>query len=245
MQTHTEALIVVLVIVIIGYTVMRQSRAGGEDELAEAYDWVDNKISPSPSRGAPGRCPSLSEQAAAHRAWANRRLACRAGVPNHSAGWGAQKAPHPHDRTCALDDVRDRNGHYLPAAKVARAEQEAWAPYDPHATSSYDVKKGMYPGQDLTQQLGNYQQGDWCEDVSHHVIDSRTRENHRQWANEVGPHSMGAMTVDNMDEAVAMSLPRQGITAFRALTPAQSVGTLHLTEIGPEDHAEQFKKMYF
>jgi hypothetical protein len=243
MQGYTEALIVVLVIVVIGYVVMYQPGAGDGGVVGETYSWVDGG-SESAAGASPGRCPSLSEQAASHRAFLNERLACRTGVPNHAAGWGAQKPPHPHDRVAAAD-TRDRNGHYLPAAKVARAEQEAWAPYDPHATSTFDVAKGIYPGDDLTQQLGNYQEGDWGEDVSHHVIDARTRENHRQWANEVGPHSMGAMTVDNMDEAVAMSLPRQGITAFRALTPAQSVGTLHVTEIGPEDHAEQFKKMYF
>lgn len=225
-----EGIIIVLVLVLI-VGAGAWWRKGIEADVESDLGW-------SGSGASPASCPSLSDQAAAHRAWQNDHLACRAGVRNDSAGYGAQRAPHPHE-------VRTRNGPILSAAKVASAEQQAWAPHTPDATDHFEPSKGAYPGTDLTQQLGHHSSGDWSEQLSTLAVDARTRENHKQWANEVGPYSQGAMTVDNLDEAVVMSQPRQGITAFRALAPAQGPGTRQLTEIDPTHHTDHLKKFYF
>ena len=239
MSNFKIGVVVVLVILLALYVWDRKSIDADVEEAGdEAYDFVFG--TDGSGKSASRSCPSIAEQAAAHRAWQNDQLACRTGVPNYTAGYGAQRSAHPHD--CP---VRTRNGHYMHPSKIAGAEQQAWAPYTPDTPGGYDPTHGSYPGTDLTQQLGCHQVGDWGEQLTSLAIDPRTRENHRQWANEVAPFSQGAFTVDNHDEAVVMSQPRVGITAFRALTPAQGPATLHLTEIDPTHHAEHFKKFQF
>lgn len=227
--------IVLLVVVLLWYGLSMTS-AGAADEAAIAAE-VEHVFLPG---GPAKKCLTMDELRAAERSWLDHSNACRTGVRNDSAGYGANKGKHPHD--CP---PRTRNGSYLPPAKIAAAEQQAWAPYTPDASCAFDPKKGSYAGSDLTQQLGQNQTCDWNEQLNTLAVDARTRENHRKWANEVGPHSQGAFTVDNLDEAVAMGTKRHGITAFRAHTPAQTSNTLFVTENDAELHAEHFSKMYF
>ena len=217
----------ILVVFVLALTVLYYMRGSVEAEFSELT-----------SSGDAPSCPSIAAMADSQRAWQNDHLACRAGVRNDTAGYGSQRTPHPHS-------VQTRNGPYLSAQKVAGAEQQAWAPYTPDAVVHFDPSKGSYAGADASQHVGQSQTGDWNEELSNLASDPRTRENHRQWANEVGPFSQGAMTVDNLDEAMVMSQHRQGITAFRALAPAQGPGTLQLTEIDPTHHADHFSKFYF
>jgi hypothetical protein len=227
---HKEGIAIVLVLVL-----MVAAAAWWRKSLEADFDYSTARGS---SSAPPAGWPSISDQSAALRAQQNDQLARRAGVRNDTAGYGSQRVPHQHD-------VRTRNGPTLSPEKVASAEQQAWAPYTPDATTHYDPTVGSYPGTDLTQQLGQHQSGDWSDQLSNIAVDARTQANHLQWANEVGPFSQGAMTVDNLDEAMVMSMPRQGITAFRALAPAQGPGTLHVTEIDPTHHTDHFSKMYF
>lgn len=210
---------------------------------AVAYMWKSSEVSEGLQAGgaAAAAQPTMRDLAAAERAWQINHLDKRTGVRNDSAGYGSQRTPHP----LAVGAESARGGRYLAPAKVLAAEQQAWAPYNPESSGGYDVKAGKNPGTDLTQNLGNNQVGDWSDQLSTLAVDPRTQENHRKWANEVGPFSQGAMTVDNLDEAMVMSQSRQGITAFRALPVPQGSGLLHVTEIDPTHHADHFSKFHF
>lgn len=232
----TEAIVIALIVVVIVVLALRARKSPGglmgeiESDLGLRSPW----------RSATGGGQSFYSQLAADHAAENARIDSRIGVRNDGAGWGANHPIHPMDRP-----VQDRNGVYMAPERLAAAEQQAWAPYSSTAAPAYDVKKGAYPGTDLTQQLGNYQEGDWAAQLTELALDKRTKEQHRQWVDEVGPFSQGAFSVDNLDEAVAMAQPRQGIRAFQALTPAQSKCTLQVTELDADAHAAHFKPAYF
>jgi hypothetical protein len=250
MLESRESLVLALVVVLI-FVYLTMSSRGRADERALASDWrgaVNWVEGVPPSRGPPlvvasppmacpakAPCPTLAELEEQQRAWLNDQNNCRRGVRNDGAGYGSQRTLHPLDH-----ELRTRNGHYLPEGKLACAERQAWAPHNEGTNVEFDPHKGSYAGHDLTQQLGQYQQGDWCEQLSNMAIDPRTQENHRKWAHEVAPHSQGAMVVDNMDEAVVMSQARQGIRdSFAFHTPAQSSRTHQITEVGAKEHGEQ------
>lgn len=245
MLESRESLVLALIVVLIFVYLMTTSR-GRADEKALAADWqsavnwVEGSHQASPAAAPPvascparAPCPTLAELEEQQRAWLNDQNNCRRGVRNDGAGYGSQRTLNPLDH-----DLRTRNGHYLPEGKLACAERQAWAPHNEGTNVEFDPHKGAYAGNDLTQQLGQYQQGDWCEQLSNLAIDPRTQENHRKWAHEVAPHSQGAMTVDNLDEAVVMSQARQGIRAFEFPTPAQSSRTHQITEVGAKENAE-------
>lgn len=228
MNMH-EAVVIVLIIVVIvalarqtGRGLAGGAKAVGEAAKDDATSWA------SGDKSFYGRIG----QELANR---NASIGTRVGVRNDAAGWGSSR------QALSMDPPATRNGSYMSPERLAEAEQSAWAPYSASATPHYDVMKGRYPGSDLTQQLGQYQEGDWAQQISDLALDPRTREQHRKWVDEVGPYSQTAFSVDNLDEAVAMAQPRVGITAFRALTPAQSSCTLQLTELDAEQHAQQFK----
>lgn len=226
----SEAIVIVLILVLIAFVTFKSGKLKWPicDRHGIPDDPKDGRLYVSGNVGQDWRRDQ------------NQRLDARTGHPNLKAGYGANQAPHPQDLA-----FRDRNGHYLPPSRIAEAEQNAWAPYSPYSTPTYDVKKGHSPGSDLTQQLGHYGESDWNQHISDYGVDARTLASHQQWAAEVGPHSRGAMTVDNMDEAVAMSMPRTGITAFRSLAVPQGPNALYITELDGEDQAEHFKKFYF
>lgn len=226
METY-EAVVIVLVIVLIAYVAYKAVKSKKQD-AANGKDGM----TASPSE--------LEQLIADQRIQQGHNLAARVGIRNDAAGYGAHRAQHPAD-----EDIRTRNGSYLSPSRVAEAESQLWAPYSATATSAYDVKKGAYPGTDLVQQLGNYGEGDWAQDLSNLAIDQRTRAHHNAWANEVGYHSGGAMTVDNLDEATLMATHRQGFAAFQATPVPQSACTTFVTEIDGQMHAEHLKKRLF
>lgn len=171
------------------------------------------------------------------------------GVKNDVLGWfgdGTSRPPSGASQKSGLHgrDVQARSGSYITPEALAAAEQQAWAPSSSTAAPRYDVLKGRSPGSDLTQQLGNYQEGDWGQQLTDLALDSRTREQHRKWVDEVGPFSQGAFSVDNLDEAVAMAQPRQGITAFRALALPQGPYSMQLTELDSNQYNAQFNRQF-
>lgn len=241
MKTYEAVIIVLIIVVIVALAVRgRQTGLGFVGEAKVVGGKLEKRVSSLISGTGPQgqqdyqNFAALGQETAAE----NARILNRTGVPNYAAGFGSSRPPHPHD-------VATRNGSYISPERVAEAERNAWAPYSATATPHYDVRKGTYAGNDLVQQMGHYQEGDWAQQLSDLALDPRTREQHNQWVDEVGPFSQTAFSVDNLDEAVAMAQPRQGITAFRSLAPAQSSSSLFVTELGPDDHAEHFKPFYF
>jgi hypothetical protein len=236
----TEAIIIALIVAVVAVLAVRARKSPGglvgevESELGLRERWGQ------PSAGSSGSQDFYS-QLGVERTAENARIDARVGVRNDGAGWGAQRPVHPMDRP-----VQSRNGVFMDPTRLAAAEQQAWAPYS--STSgppAFDMKKGSYSGSDLTQQLGGVDEGDWSAQIADLAIDKRTKEQHRQWVDEVGPFSQGAFSVDNLDEAVAMSQHRVGMRAFQALTPAQSKCTLQVTELDADAHAAQFKPATF
>ena len=80
----------------------------------------------------------------------------------------------------------------------------------------------------------------WNRDITEYAIDPRTLAQHQAWSAGVAPFSQGSATVDNLDEALAMSAPRTGINAFRSNAPVQGPCTLFVTERDPLLMATQF-----
>lgn len=234
MQTYI-AVIIALALVVIAFVALKGER--GVSKISREIEAEYHKLVDGPSdSGKDGFAPGMAAEMAAE----NARIDARIGVRHDAAGSGMRQPPHPLDRP-----VQSRNGVYMSPERLAHAEQQAWAPYSADAVAHYDVRKGSYPGTDLVQQLGHYGESDWGQQLTDIALDKRTKEQHRQWVNEVGPFSQGAFSVDNLDEAVAMSSHRQGIRAFQALTPAQSSCTLQVTELDADAHAKHFKPAYF
>lgn len=238
----SEAIIIVLILVIVVYLAAKAAQkgssksAGGRESMDAGSAW-DGR-----------RTTSLTQALADQRAWQNQHIASRVGVRNDSAGYSAWRQPNgsagraglqwrqnPIDRELA--EVRSRNGNYLPPSVLSRAESQAWGV---GPTDGFDPQRGHSVGA-LTE-AGD---GDWSNELSSLVLDPRTKQNHMQWVREVAPFSQGAMTVDNLDEAVVMSMPRQGITSFRFAGPAQGPCTQQITENDAALHAEHLKKLYF
>ena len=240
-MNSSEAIVIALIVVVIVALAARARMPGGGDGMPCEGEGCGGGMMMGGDMmgGGSGDGGDFYSRMAAERAAENARIASRVGVRNDGAGWGAQRQPDP------ADAVQSRNGVWMSPGRLAAAEQQAWAPYTGTAAPHYDVKKGTYPGSDLTQQLGNYQEGDWTQQVTDLALDPRTRAQHAQWVNEVGPFSQGAFSVDNLDEAVAMSQHRVGIRAFQALTPPQSNCTLQVTERDADLNAAHFHPAYF
>lgn len=111
---------------------------------------------------------------------------------------------------------RSRTGGAMAPDIIGKAEQSAWATSTPSEPSS------------------------WVDTIGTVGVDARTLTNHQDWAREVGNKSQGARTCDNLDEAVAMSIPRQGIRAFSIPGPTQGPCTSAITEIDPALLASNF-----
>ena len=81
---------------------------------------------------------------------------------------------------------------------------------------------------DLGQGLPVSPTGDYNSYVTNLVADARVQENQNKWANEISPWSGTAMTVDDLDEAVAQ-------VNFRGLMRPQGVAqtsdTMFITEV--------------
>lgn len=162
------------------------------------------------------------------------------------AALAAASARRSGDVAPSAPDFRTRNGHYIDPARLGEAEQQAWTPSNPYAAPNYDPTRDVMPGDSLAQTLGKMQEGDWSQRLADFAVDAQTRANHRDWADNVGPFSQTAMAVDDLDEQVALGAqPRHGITAFRPLAVSQGPCTLQITEVGPADHVEHFRRFDF
>jgi len=244
-----SAIVVVLIVFLYRGSGWQVAEADARADWAAAAEWADAPPAKKPSKDSFAAGPAgpsiYPQQANADlRAWQNEYIQSTMGIRNDTAGYGAQRQPSPmQDET----EARTRNGQFLSPKRLNEAEQQAWAPTEAsEAAAPYDPAAGTYPGADVTQQLGKYQ-GDWNQQLSSLAIDPRTLAQQKQWADEVGPFSQGAMTVDNLDEAVAMSAgpPRVGIMAFRGNAPVQGPCTQQITELGPKDITENFGNFQF
>lgn len=245
-------IVVILVVFLYQSSGWRAAEADAQADWAAAAEWADGPAAKKPAKdsfaagpaGAAGP-PLYPQQANAElRAWQNDQIQSAMGIRNDTAGYGAQRQPGPMQ---AEAEARTRNGQFLSPKRLNEAEQQAWAPTEAsEGAAPYDPAAGIYPGADVTQQLGKYQ-ADWNQQLSSLAIDPRTLAQQKQWADEVGPFSQGAMTVDNLDEAVAMSAgpPRVGIMAFRGNAPAQGPCTQQITELGPTDVTQNFGNFQF
>lgn len=183
------------------------------------------------------------------RGWQQMYLQQRGKIRNDSAGYGAQRQPHPYD--VAVHDARTstfnaREHGRAPASvmtpqRLAAAELTAWGDDSDKPGSGYER---------FTPQLGApapaKHERNWNELVTDLAIDPRTREQHKQWVNEVGPFSQGSFSVDNLDEAVAVNAAHgQGIYAFRRNAVAQGPCTLQITEADAKLYDKEFAPVSF
>lgn len=183
------------------------------------------------------------------RGWQQMYLQQRGKIRNDSAGYGAQRQPHPYD--VAVHDARlktfNARDHGRAAASVmtpqrlAAAELTAWGDDSEQPGSGYER---------FTPQIGGpappKREENWNELVTNLAIDPRTREQHKQWVNEVGPYSQGSFSPDNLDEAVAVNAAHgQGIYAFRRNAVAQGPCTLQITEADAKLYDKEFAPVSF
>lgn len=175
-----------------------------------------------------------------HKARAENGLDLQMAVDRKSdpSAWGPSR-PSAREARYGDNSFRTRNGHYIHPDVLSSAEQQAWVPSNPYAAP-------MTPSGNHDEHNANIQEGDWNQRLSDFAVDAETRANHREWADNVGPYSQTAMAVDDLDEQVALgAVPRQGITAFRALAVPQGPCTHQITEVGPQDHVEHLSRFDF
>ena len=134
------------------------------------------------------------------------------------------------DTTCSktYGKISDGNSTSLPAGKIATAEQEMWMA---NRFSDGGIKMESV-GTASSSQDGS-PHGDYNSYIEHLVADNRLRDNHNKWTSEMLPWSGTAMSVDNIDEAVANSVPFQGLR--RPQSVVQDSNALYKTEIDASD----------
>lgn len=113
--------------------------------------------------------------------------------------------------------------------RLAAAEQEAWQTMSREAGSgSFNAESVHDQGADMMQHHAPAPPLDYNSFVTDLVADSRTRENHRRWAEEMKPFSGRIRSVDNMDEAMEASIHFQGL---RRPQPVAQHNPLQITEV--------------
>jgi hypothetical protein len=103
-----------------------------------------------------------------------------------------------------------------------QAQRQAWQEAtSPGSGGNYDPGQDCSAADSLAQHHASSPGINYQDALIDTVADKRMRAQHANWHSEVAPMSQTSSTVDNMDEAAAMSLPRQGILAFRYSAPSQ------------------------
>ena len=133
------------------------------------------------------------------------------------------------DTTCSktYGHISDGNSTSVSTGKIATAEQEMWMANRFSDGGIKMEKVGTAPADDGSPS------DDYDSYVQHLVIDNRMRDNHNKWTSEMLPWAGTAMSVDNIDEAVANSLPFQGLRRPQAIV--QDSNALYKTEIDASD----------
>lgn len=153
------------------------------------------------------------------------RFADRSPSPCRSCAHSPQSGVHPRELlNNQLDDLRGRS----PAHHAPRARWRHRMPV-PQSSISLDPDTTMHNLRDPQtndDRIASAEQEQWATPGSSYdhmasitdlVVDPRTKEQHRQWTNNMSPFSGRPMMVDNMEEAFAQSHPFTGFSRPRSV----------------------------
>jgi len=136
----------------------------------------------------------------------------------------------------------NKSGAYLSPEQLAEAEYEQWNEVTKdNSSGTFDTELSHDMSADALQYHKSHPAMDYDSYITDTVVDPRTKDNQRRWANEMKPYSGTAMTVDNLDEAM------EACTHFTGLRRPQCVvqdNPLQITERDCDTFRHN-KKFYF
>jgi hypothetical protein len=197
MEQNNEILIGILIVIAI---------------IVIAFVWKRHEESTAVATTAPAKAEGFA--AGEHLvAVAAPAAAPHAGAPHAAAPHAADARAEIH----AVSGPKTRQADSVPHRDLVEAQRQAWAAIvSPPEGVELDVPYGA-----MTFGEGNPAM-DYQKALVDLVANPRMREQQKLWNKDIAAKSGGAMTVDDMEEAAALSTYRgQGIYAFRMNAPKQ------------------------
>jgi hypothetical protein len=125
-------------------------------------------------------------------------------------------------------DRHHRAGARLQPEDIAEAERELWhAAAEADRTAEFNAELSQDAQTDTMQYHTAQPNINYSGYITDLVVDPRTRDNHRRWAEEMKPWSGTAMMVDDLNEAMEASTDFVGLRRPQAIT---QFNPLQLTE---------------